>query len=210
MVFRYEKSSEYPLSGQICIRPNFTYRFLALDYLTYPLVVSIPVLAAGGQIIIWNYFGTLCEQQAAMLYLFKADLDVELASGVDSLPVQLRIIVILFILGLEVFMRIRKVKRNRFRIFRNQVAPLNMLNTPSPLVVQIIKSNNIKFLAALFLIIHSSYLLFGSTLVLVYFQSILTDFLLLEFPFYWVLSSEEIQTFIKLRFNQFKIRLGQF
>ena len=168
------------------------------------------MFAAVGQITIWNYFGTLCEQQVAMLYLFKADLDVELASEVDSLPVQLRIIVVLFILGLEAFMRIRKVKRNRFRIFRNQVAPLNMLNTPSPLVVQIIKSNNIKFLAALFLIIHSSYLLFGSTLVLVYFQSILTDFLLLEFPFYWVLSSEEIQTFIKLRFYQIKIRLGQF
>ena len=179
--------------------------FLTLDYLTYPLVVSIPVFAAVGQITIWNYFGTLCEQQVAMLYLFKADLDVELASEVDSLPVQLRIIVVLFILGLEAFMRIRKVKRN---IFRNQVARLKMPNTP--LVVQKIKSNNIKFLAALFLIIHSSYLLFGSTLVLVYFQSILTDFLLLEFPFYWVLSSEEIQTFIKLRFNQIKIRLGQF
>ena len=61
-----------------------------------------------------------------MLYLFKADLDVELASGVDSLPVQLRIIVILFILGLEVFMRIKKAKINI--IFRNQVAPLNTPN----------------------------------------------------------------------------------
>ncbi len=118
---------QYPLSGQICIRPNPTYRFLTLDYLTYPLVVSIPVFAAGGQMIIWNYFGTLCEQPVAMLYLFKADLDVELSSEIKSVPIQLKMMVILFILGLEVFMRIRKAKRNI--ILRNQVAPLNMPNT---------------------------------------------------------------------------------
>ena len=165
------------------------------------------MLTAVGQIIIWNYFGTLCEQQIANLYLFKADLDVELSSETESLPIQLKMMALLFMLGLEVFMRIRKAKRN---IFRNEVAPLNMPNTPAPQVVQIIKSNNIKVLAAFFLIIHSSYLLFGSTLVLVYFQSILTDFLLLEFPFYWVLSSEDIKTFIKLRFNQLKLRLGHF
>ena len=124
----YKKSAGYLVSviWPNIIQPNPTYRFLTLDYLTFPLVVSIPVFAAVGQITIWNYFGTLCEQQVAMLYLFKADLDVELASGVDSLPVQLRIIVILFILGLEVFMRIKKAKINI--IFRNQVAPLNTPN----------------------------------------------------------------------------------
>ena len=43
-----------------------------------------------------------------------------------------------------------------------------------------------------------------------YLSSVYTDCMLLGLPFYWVISSQEIKDHLKLKINQFKVKLGYF
>ena len=187
----------------------FPYDFLALnDALAYPLAVSVPVLTALGQIFTYLYSRTLCDNQLIHIYLFKLN-DVKLMDGIIILSViKIKMIILFEIVFCEFFLRINMYCwsrwRNRNRIFpdTNHQPADNQYNHTKEL--SMLMSLMIPIVMLVFMFV----LVFGMNLVFIYIFSVVMDMELLFCPIYWLVSTQEIITYVKLKLSQIKLKLG--
>ena len=207
------------------------------DLLAYPMAISVPVLALLLKIFIYIQQGTLCSVGPEMILHFKLNLDISKTKTYFS-DNRIDNLVYLLIIIFEAFIRIcRFCKRGKSTQRRNKVGVANprakeawiepestqnkQETTLSDVKITIenepttnLENKNTKHettigpIAPMFFFATILWLLYKFVSKEYYLSSVYYDCLLLGLPFYWILSSNEIIKYLKLKFCQFKTNLG--
>ena len=192
------------------------------DRLAYPLVASVPTLS--GIILLIVYFdnGGLCKEQVWDLVFSKLDMVIDqknfLFSNMNPVPIFTMLILIV-----EASIRLAKYWKvitetimyaacwwNRRR---NAVYPTHS-DQPSPqplhlnIYVNLYKVDPFMLVSLCYGFIHILHLLNFKTEVMI--NQVTFDCAMLGLPIYWVISSDDICDFIKLKYSQQKYRLGYY
>ena len=189
----------------------FPYRFLDLNHeiLAIPLALSVPVIAASIQLYLYLTYGTLCSEDPVIQLHYKLNININ-SNTTTALFTKSRpdIVLGLIIISAEIFLRMygqyKRIRSNRVVPFDNIEA--RPADTERPKFGYIYHFG--PFPAILSVAIISFILMpedFNPQNII---GSIFNDLLLLGLSFYWVTSSDEIKTFLKMKFNKLKVRLG--
>ena len=212
---------------------------LSHDELAYPLAWSVPLFAICLKIFTLEKKGTLCSLGPVMILCYKLHLDISntntflVDNNIDNMIYSMIVIIEAIIRLCRVCKRKKKWKsRNKVdvvNIHRNKASrkawvepkftraeeettkgdiniDQNNENEPAAEgVTAMIGPFVPMFFFGLFL-----WIIVNFIVVQYYLSSVYTDCMLLGLPFYWVISSQEIKDHLKLKINQFKVKLGNF
>ena len=213
----------------------YPYRVLGLDLdkVAYPLAVSVPLFAFMAEMFTFVYFGTLCERLHLDVLIKKLSWKISIVN-LEFLQLNLKVIATFLSCMIEGFIRIRKnwskITSNTRSVIlwilnRNTVTPTTQgqdLRTPEHDSIPALDStqlladsipddkNEIGFFV-IFLPIFIIQVLI-SLIVKVNFNMsfVVQDCFMFGLPIYWVIATEEIVSFAKLKYHQQALSHGYF
>ena len=200
----------------------FPYQVLDLnhDFLAYPLVVSVPLVAGILQMITYIYSGTVCNQ--VILEELASKLDIKLNFENFVFPeVDFFYLFHFLILLAEACIQMKNnwkdftetvmytvcwcKRKNAVHTSPIQPSAENLLGA-SYLNLYKVGSFLLVILCFLFIQLLNKTLNYN----MISASQVIADCLLLGLPIYWVISSNDISDFTKLKYNQLKYSLGYF
>ena len=185
------------------------YRFLDLNHelLAIPLAISVPVIAGSIQLYLYLTHGTLCTKDPVIQLHYKLDINID-TSTVLFTKSRPDIILGLIMISVEVFLRIygqyKRIKCCRSNRVAASNIEANEEDTPRDDNIHNVGPVPVTLTVALicFIILpedFNPYYVIGS---------LFNDLLLLGLSFYWVTSSDQIKSYLKIKYNKLKVRLG--
>ena len=188
----------------------YPYQVLAHDELSRPLAASVPLIAGIEMFVYW-FKGRSCDAQLSKGLLFKLNIDVGL-ENLDTFPLEVKMLKVILTLAPEIYLQIKKRKSYIRALFKqNRINPENLqYQCEQDRPKSKVHLGMLTFIFTLILFQQMVSLMYGSPVAHQYAVCVLVDLIFLGLPIYWVAATPEIILYLKHKYNQSKLRSGQF
>ena len=190
----------------------YPYEFLSLDcdIIAYALAASVPLISTAASLGYYLQSGNLFFKHSSKNLLYK--LNIYILNNLDEPHIlQARSLLYLMFIVLEAIIRLKRLWKKLKS--RNNVMPFEPQNSTLQSAISFSRNINISIIVLpmfISLMLLSNIFLNGITVNTMYVANVILDWFLWVLPTYWVVSSQEILDFIKMKFSQLKSNFGYF